>query len=178
MMSALSFILYPEWSKFALKNKRMKGLTELIVAGCILFGLLLTPLVFSMLDFISGVRKARQRGERITSDRYRRSVKKVAGYYNLLLALVVVDCMHMGCSWFLNSYYDYHIPTFPFVTLAGAFFVAAIEIKSIREKAEDKVKKELTDVALLAVEIAKYKDTPAEAAKAIADYFNGTSKKE
>ena len=38
--------------------------------------------------------------------------------------------------------------------------------------------KELTDVALLAVEIAKYKDTPAEAAKAIADYFNGTSKKE
>ena len=27
-------------------------------------------------------------------------------------------------------------------------------------------------------EIAKYKDTPAEAAKAIADYFNGTSKKE
>mgnify|MGYP006872120701 FL=1 len=100
------------------------------------------------------------------------------GYYNLLLALVVVDCMHMGCSWFLNSYYDYHIPTFPFVTLAGAFFVAAIEIKSIREKAEDKVKKELTDVALLAVEIAKYKATPAEAAKAIADYFNGTSKKE
>ena len=156
----------------------MKGLTELIVAGCILFGLLLTPLVFSILDFISGVRKARQRGERTTSDRYRRSVKKVAGYYNLLLALVVVDCMHMGCSWFLNSYYDYHIPTFPFVTLAGAFFVAAIEIKSIREKAEDKVKKELTDVALLAVEIAKYKDTPAEAAKAIADYFNGTSKKE
>ena len=141
-------------------------MTELIVAGCILFGLLLTPLVFSILDFISGVRKAR------------RSVKKVAGYYNLLLALVVVDCMHMGCSWFLNSYYDYHIPTFPFVTLAGAFFVAAIEIKSIREKAEDKVKKELTDVALLAVEIAKYKDTPAEAAKAIADYFNGTSKKE
>ena len=90
-MSALSFILYPERSKFALKNKRMKGLTELIVAGCILFGLLLTPLGFSMLDFISGVRKARQRGERITSDRYRRSVKKVAGYYNLLLALVVVD---------------------------------------------------------------------------------------
>ena len=43
---------------------------------------------------------------------------------------------------------------------------------------EFKVKKELTDVALLAVEIAKYKDTPAEAAKAIADYFNGTSKKE
>ncbi|MCS3120784.1 hypothetical protein NXV95_15935 [Bacteroides fragilis] len=36
----------------------MKGLTELIVAGCILFGLLLTPLVFSILDFISGVRKA------------------------------------------------------------------------------------------------------------------------
>ena len=142
-------------------------MTELIVAGCILFGLLLTPLVFSILDFISGVRKARQRGERITSDRYRRSVKKVAGYYNLLLALVVVDCMHMGCSWFLNSYYDYHIPTFPFVTLAGAFFVAAIEIK-----------RELTDVSLLAVEIAKYKDTPAEAAKAIADYFNGTSKKE
>lgn len=156
----------------------MKGLTELIVAGCILFGLLLTPLIFSTLDFISGTRKARLRGERITSDGWRRTVKKVACYYNLLFALVVVDCMHMGCSWFLNSYYDYHIPTFPFVTLGGALFIAAIEIRSIREKAEHKVKKELSDVALLAVEIAKYKDTPAEAAKAIADYFNASGKKE
>ena len=49
------------------------------------------------------------------------------GYYNLLLALVVVDCMHMGCSWFLNSYYDYHIPTFPFVTLAGQFWCGGLD---------------------------------------------------
>ncbi|MDD3041261.1 hypothetical protein [Bacteroides sp.] len=150
----------------------MKGLNELIVAGWILFGLLLTPIIFGVMDFKSGVHKAKLRGERITSDGWRRSVKKVGEYYRLLFALVIVDCMHIGCSWYLNSFYDYHIPTFPFITFVGAMVVAAIEIRSIREKAEDKVKKQMSDVASLAVEISRHKAEPAEIAQAIMEYMN------
>ena len=150
----------------------MKGLIELIVSAWILFGLLLTPIIFGIMDFKSGVKKAKERNEKITSDGWRRSVKKVGEYYRLLFALVIVDCMHIGCSWYLNSYFDYHIPTFPFITFIGALVVAAIEIRSIREKAEDKVKKQMSDVASLAVEIAKHKSDSAEIAAAIIDYMS------
>lgn len=150
----------------------MKGFNELIVAAIILFGLLLTPIIFGIMDFQSGIKKAKQRGETITSDGWKRSVKKVGEYYRLLFALVIVDCMHIGCSWYLNTFFDYHIPTFPFITFIGAIVVAAIEIKSIREKAEEKVKKQMNDVALLALEIARHKTDPTEIAAAVVEYMN------
>lgn len=86
--------------------------------------------------------------------------------------------MYMGCSWFFNSYYDYYIFMFLFVILVGVFFVVVIEIKSIWEKVEDKVKKEFIDVVLFVVEIVKYKDMFVEVVKVIVDYFNGILKKE
>lgn len=136
----------------------MEEINKLIIAGWIEFGLLLTPLLFGALDFISGRRKAILRGEKISSNRLRDSVKKVSGYYNMLLALAVVDIMHISCSWFLNTYYAYSIPMFPFITLGGAFVVAAIEIISIREKADEKMKKQVNDLASLLASMAKNKD--------------------
>lgn len=150
----------------------MNELGKLIIVGWIMFGILLTPIIFGVLDFISGTHKARQRGEKITSDGWRRSVKKVAGYYNMLLALVVVDVMHISCSWFLNTYYGYSIPMFPFITLIGAFVVAAIEIKSIREKAEDKVKKQMNEVAALVADIIRHKADPSDAIKDLIEFLN------
>jgi hypothetical protein len=155
----------------------MNGLGQLIVLGWMLFGILLTPPIFGLLDFISGVRKAKQRGEHITSDGWKRSVKKVTGYYNMLLALVVVDAMQVGCIWYLNTFHDYHLPTFPFMTLIGALVVALIEIKSIREKADEKVKKQTTDVATLATAIATHVTDPAEIAKAVIKYLQENEQK-
>lgn len=87
-----------------------------------------------------------------------------------MLALVVVDCMQMAGIWYLDNYYEYHIPIFPFITLLGAFGVAAIEVKSIYEKAEEKERREMKQVAALAAEIAKHKADPEEIAKAVVDY--------
>lgn len=154
----------------------MKGMIELIVAGWILFGLLLTPLLFGLLDFKSGVRKARLCGEKITSDGWRRSVRKLGEYYRMLFAFVVVDCMHIVCSWYLNSYFGYHIPTFPFITFIGALVVAAIEIRSIREKGEDKVKKQVNEVAALLVELARHKTEPAELLQSLTEYMEQDGK--
>lgn len=156
----------------------MKGIDELFVVAWMLFGILLTPLFFIAFDFWAGIRKARQRGEKISSDGWKRTIDKIARYYNALLALVVVDCMQMAGVWYLDSYYGYHIPIFPFITLLGAFGVAAIEVKSIYEKAEEKERREMKQVAALAAEIAKHKTNPEDIARAIVDYMNNGGIKE
>lgn len=150
----------------------MKGLDELFVVAWMLFGILMTPLFFIAFDLWAGIRKAKQRNEKISSDGWKRTVNKVARYYNALLALVVVDGMQMAGVWYLDNYYGYHIPVFPFITLLGAFGVAAIEVKSIYEKAEEKERREMKQVAALAVEIAKHKADPTEIAKAVVEYMN------
>ncbi len=150
----------------------MKGMSELIIVLIITFGILLTPLFFIGFDFWAGNRKARQRGEPILSDKWQRTVAKISRYYNMLLALTVLDCMQMACIWFLDNYYGYHLPMFPVITLFGAFAVGAIEVKSIFEKAEDKAKKDVSDVAVLVSEIMKSKTDPAEIAKAVVSYMN------
>ncbi len=150
----------------------MKELEPLFVVVWILFGILLTPLFFIAFDFWAGVRKAKQRKELITSDGWRRTISKIAKYYNALLALVIIDCMQMAGIWYHDVYYDIHFPIFPFVTLFGALGVAAIEVKSIYEKADEKERRELKQVATLAAEIAKNKADPEEVAKAIMQYIN------
>lgn len=156
----------------------MKSSYELFVVAWMLFGILLTPLFFISFDFWAGVRKAKQRNERMTSNGWRRTVDKIARYYNMLLALVVVDCMQISGVWYLDHFYDYHIPIFPFITMLGAMAVAIIEVKSILEKAEDKVKKQVADIAELAGEIVKQKTSPAEMAAIIIKYMNDGKEKE
>ena len=89
----------------------------------------------------------------------------------MLFALVIVDCMQMAGVWYLDNYYEYHIPIFPFITLLGAMVVGTIEIRSIFEKAEDKEKREYKQVAMLATELAKFKTDPDELVKALAKYL-------
>ena len=50
--------------------------------------------------------------------------------------------------------------------------MAAIEVKSIYEKAEEKERREMKQVAALAAEIAKQKTDPEEIAKAIFKYMS------
>ena len=49
-------------------------MSELIIVLIITFGILLTPLFFIGFDFWAGNRKAKQRGERIYSDKWQRTV--------------------------------------------------------------------------------------------------------
>lgn len=151
----------------------MKGLNELFIVGWMLFGILLSPLFFIGFDFWAGIRKAKQRKEKITSDGWKRTVDKIARYYNMLLALVVIDCMQVGGVWYLDCYYDYHVPIFPYITLIGAMVVAAIEVRSIFEKAEDKVKKQVSDVSVLITALIKSNTDTEAIKKAVDAYMNG-----
>lgn len=142
----------------------MKGLEELCVVGWMLFGIYIGLFIMILADLWSGARKAKKRGEMRSSYGYKRTIDKIARYYNALIALTVIDAMQIAGIWYLTYYYDCTIPIFPVVTLIGAIGMCAVEMKSIYEKADEKVRSDYKEVAALAVEIAKHKTEPKEIA--------------
>lgn len=155
----------------------MDTFNELFVVAWMLFGILLTPLFFIGFDLWAGVRKAKLRKEKITSEGWQRTVDKISRYYNMLLALIVVDGLQISGIWYLDNFYDYNMPIFPFITMLGALGVATIEIKSIFEQADEKSKKQVGDITILVTEIMKHKMEPSEIASIIIEYINKEIKK-
>lgn len=143
---------------------------KIIVSLWILFALYILVLFAILADLWSGVRKARENGIARSSYGYRRTLDKVARYYNVLLALSVVDAMQMASIWYLERFYNMVVPMFPFVTLIGALGISLIEIKSIYEKAEDKVR--IENVGALAGQIITNRDDISEIVKAVVGYLN------
>lgn len=150
----------------------MAGLVEqLTVLLVIVAGMMFTPLVFIALDFWAGIRKARKRGERIMSNKMKRTMDKVSRYYNAILAMLVVDLIQMSAFVFLYLFFGWKAYTFPVFTMVAVMFVAAVEIKSIYEPADAKENKQIRDAMQLATEIAKHRADAAEIAEAIASYL-------
>ena len=143
---------------------------KIIVTLWITFGIYLMVLLAIMADLWSGVRKAKKNGVARSSYGFKRTIDKIARYYNVMLALTVIDAMQMGSLWYLEKYYSYHWPIFPIVTLVGAIGICLIEIKSIYEKAEDKVR--IENVANMAGKIITNKDDISEIVKAVVEYMN------
>lgn len=159
--------------------EEMNQLSEqLIVLLFVVVGMLFTPLMFIALDYWSGIRKAHKRGVEIRSDKMKRTVDKVARYYNAILAMVVLDCIQISAFLFLHIYNDWQAYTFPLFTMIAVMFVAAIEIKSIIEPADAKERRDLTEVTQLAKAIAEHRMDPNEIADAIIKYLNSKDKEE
>ena len=142
---------------------------KIIVLLWILFALYI--LVFFMIgaDFWSGIRKAKKNGIVRYSYGFRRTVEKIKEYYNAMIALTIIDAMQVTALWYLETYYKYEIPMFPFVTLVGAIGLSIIEIKSIYEKAEDKQR--FHEAGALLSSIAKHKTDIEEISKSVANYL-------
>ena len=142
---------------------------KIIVLIWILFALYI--LVFFMIgaDFWSGIRKAKKNGIVRSSYGFRRTVEKIKEYYNAMIALTIIDAMQVTALWYLETYYKYEIPMFPFVTLVGAIGLCIIEIKSIYEKAEDKQR--FHEAGALLSSIAKHKTDIKEISKSVAEYL-------
>ncbi len=145
---------------------------QLIIILFITVGILITPLVFIALDFWAGIRKAKLRGEPITSEGWRRTTYKISKYYNMLIPLMIVDVMQIAGFWYLNTYCGWHMILFPWLTFLGAIVIGCIEIKSIYEPADAKESKEMRQIAEFAQAIAVHKSDPAEIAKAVIAYMN------
>jgi len=142
---------------------------KIIIILWILVSIYVLVLIMIFTDLWSGVAKARKSGVVRSSYGFRRTIEKTARYYNVLLALTVIDAMQIVSLWYLETYYDKIVPMFPFLTLIGAIGICLIEVKSIYEKAEDKVK--ILEVGDLAGKIITNKDDISEIVKAVTEYM-------
>ena len=145
---------------------------QLIMLLFVVLMMLVTPLVFIALDYWAGIRKAKKRGDRILSDKMKRTVDKVSRYYNGIFAMMVLDVIQITMFVFLHLFNGWGAWTVPIFTFGSVCFVAAVEIKSIYEPADVKESREIKEVAELAKAIAAHKSDPEEIAEAIAKYLN------
>ena len=143
---------------------------KIIVLLWILFAMYILILFMIGADFWSGIRKAKKNNIVRSSYGFRRTVEKIKEYYNAMIALTIIDAMQVTAIWYLETYYKYEIPMFPFVTLVGAIGLSIIEIKSIYEKAEDKQR--FHEAGALITNIARKRSDIEEIAKSVANYLN------
>ena len=109
-------------------------------------------------DLVSGIRKARLRGEARRSKALRLSIDKLARYYNALMALSVLDSMQIAAVIYLRCFEQYQLLIFPLFTLLGALGMALIELKSIFEKEEEKQQADYRDAADALMKILRTPD--------------------
>ena len=123
-------------------------MNKITVAICILFVFYILVFLLILADFWSGTRKARAYGVKPTSYGYRRTINKIAEYYNVLIALTIIDGMQMIAVWYAEKYYNYTLFFFPFFTFVITIIISITEFKSIYERAKDKVRLDKAGVVL------------------------------
>jgi hypothetical protein len=96
----------------------------------VLVALYIVAIFAILLDLWSGVRKAKKRGEFISSYGLRRTVDKMVKYLNLMLCFTLIDIV-LSLIESINL---------PFATMIATMLVCVIEIKSIYEKFDQKEK--------------------------------------
>lgn len=109
-------------------------------------------LVAMMLDLVSGLNKAKQRGELRSSQALKRTLNKFIAYEGGMLIAAGVDAlMHM--SQLVSLFSLDAIYGVPVVTCLVGVFLLVVEFISIREKADKKIKTQMNDAAKLLTEI-------------------------
>ena len=69
----------------------MDRFTTLLICGGMLIFLWVTVLGLIFCDLWAGVRKAKKAGVYRTSDGYKKTIDKMARYYNMMLQLTIMD---------------------------------------------------------------------------------------
>jgi len=125
----------------------------LMICGGIMLLMYIAILALILADLWAGVRKAKKRGEYRTSDGYKRTIDKIARYYNMTFAMSLIDVVQVAIVFFLYYFYEVDIWMIPWFTLFATGYVAWVEVHSIWEPADIKEKKQQQDYtkALLAV---------------------------
>lgn len=91
-------------------------------------------MVAMAVDLVSGVRKAKQRGEARTSYGFSRTLTKFLFYEGILLISQCIDVLlHFGLHRFIETPYD-----IPIVVILMGIVLCGVELWSVFEKAEDK----------------------------------------
>ena len=123
----------------------MERFTTLIICGCILVFLWVVVLGLIFSDLWSGVRKAKKAGIFRTSDGYKKTIDKMARYYNMMLPLALMDVAVNGIVFYLFYFYHQDIIMLPWFSFIGTAYIAFVEGKSIMEPADIKERKNQQD---------------------------------
>lgn len=117
-----------------------------IVAACLIV------LVAMAIDLVSGLHKAKQRGEMRSSWGLKRTLSKFIMYEGGMLIAAGVDIL-LQLSHMLSLFGLEQLLGIPFVTCLLGVFLLVVEFVSVREKADEKTRTEMSRVEAMA---AKY----------------------
>lgn len=121
---------------------KIRGMMMLVVlACCIVF-------VAMILDLVSGLMKAKQRGEVRTSYGLSRSINKFIMYEGGMLIGAGIDIL-MHISMLLKTVGLQALEGVPVITCIIGIFLLATEFLSMREKADEKMRKNFNTTAEL-----------------------------
>ncbi|MCT4088858.1 hypothetical protein HZP82_15875 [Elizabethkingia anophelis] len=149
---------------------------KIIICIWVAFSINVEVFLIVMADLWSGLRKAKKNKVVRSSYGLRRTVDKLGRYYNIMFPLLVLDAMQITAIWYLEEFYGYKIPLFPFISLIGAIGLSIIEIKSIYEKAEDKQR--FHEAGALITSIAKNRTDIEQIAREVNEYLNAQKQKD
>jgi hypothetical protein len=128
-----------------------KYMLLIIIIVCILV------LLAMGIDLVSGLNKAKKRGEVKSSYALSRSLTKFITYEGGIIIAACIDVLIHLSNFFLLIHlkilYDV-----PIVTIIIGIFLLAVELLSIREKADDKIRKSMNDTAKIAIDVAQKKE--------------------
>lgn len=93
-------------------------------------------LLAMIIDFGFGLKKAKQLGEARSSEGYRRSIHKFVYYYATLVFALIFDALNP-----ISFYLPFPLAVMPIITLLCTLALVFTEWKSVREKAEDKMRR-------------------------------------
>lgn len=118
---------------------------------------MLIVLMAMVVDLISGLRKAKQRGDLRTSTGLKRTLSKFISYEGGMLIASGVDILIHLCKLYQLFHLDV-ICGVPVITCGVGVFLCIVEFISVREKAEAKTKKEFSRVEMLALQALTKKE--------------------
>lgn len=122
------------------------NMLTIVVAACIL-------VLFAMLiDLASGLYKAKQRGEVRSSYGLKRSVGKFIMYEGSMLIAAGVDLLIHYCKLFMLLHLNV-VYGLPLITCLIGIFLLVVEFLSVREKADEKTRTEMSRTEQLAAKM-------------------------
>lgn len=108
--------------------------------------IMMLAVIFAMcIDFVSGWRKAKERGEEHTSYAFSRSLTKFLIYEGIALIGTCIDTMiHFVWAQFAEEGSYYFVPV---VTAFVCIILCVVEWWSVKEKADQKQRRRMTEAA-------------------------------
>lgn len=118
---------------------------------------MIAVLIAMMIDLGSGLYKAKQRGELRTSEALRRTLSKFISYEGGLTIAAMVDFL-ISMAGFFELFGIARLSEVPVVTILVGIFLLVVEFMSVREKADQKTKKQQADTAALIAKLLTKED--------------------